>query len=33
MNKVRTIAPHLLEGEEGWKLRHAFSGVVSDIDK
>lgn len=33
MNKVREIAPYLLEGDQGWKLRQVYSEVTTKIDE
>ena len=33
MNKVREIAPYLLEGDQGWKLRQVYAQVTSKIDE
>ncbi len=33
MEVVRRVAPELLEGDEGWKLRQDFGDVISQIEK
>ena len=33
MSKVREIAPYLLEGDQGWKLRQVHAQVTNKIDE
>lgn len=33
MNKVKEIAPYLLEGDQGWKLRQVYAQVTTKIDE
>jgi hypothetical protein len=33
MSKVREIAPYLLEGDQGWKLRQLYAQVTTKIDE
>ena len=33
MGGVREVAPYLLEGDQGWKLRQAYAQVTTKIDE
>ena len=33
MSTVRDIAPYLLEGDQGWKLRQVYAQVTTKIDE
>ena len=33
MHHVREVAPYLLEGDEGWRLRQVYSDVTNKIDE
>ena len=33
MDKVKEVAPYLLEGDGGWRLRQIYSQVVTKIDE
>ncbi len=33
MDRVRQLAPEILEGDSGWRLRQAHGQVVSTIDR
>ncbi len=33
MTKVRELAPDLLAGDSGWKLRQAYTAVINTIEK
>ncbi len=33
MTKVKELAPDLLAGDSGWKLRQAYAGVVNTIER
>ena len=33
MDRVREVAPYLLEGDQGWRLRQVYSDVTNKIDE
>ena len=33
MERVREVAPEILEGDSGWKLRQAYSRVTNTIER
>lgn len=33
MSRVREVAPYLLEGDQGWKLRQTYAQVTTKIDE
>ena len=33
MEKIREVAPYLLEGDEGWRLRQVYSQLTSSIQE